>query len=406
MSVLAEPHPRVRRKPAPSLELDARYPQPDPDDPFAPLSVLRSRTASTLSVVGPPVTFRGASTAHLPSLPYSGGRYPPDIYQTHSPSLATNAFQPRNKFPRVSLTPLDSFDSVSRTPQRRRSQSAVLKGTRAIVVPYRTSPYGHASLELARCSTPVLTASGSESLHSSASLSDSRRPKSRGLISVPSSQLHLPSFSEESLARPSSKKGRALSRFLPRLNSSNKSTDQLGMSQSTLPFPPLASARLPQIKASPSRHTFYAHPKSMALFSAAVADNLRTIEVLTPPGDVVNNVCLCEPLSDSELGYIKSPLPSHQHLLPSLSMPVDPRPTKALHSHSKTMDTCQGAGGGKVVTSVPSPHSPFNEYALPTPKQLLDASSCVLIAESGIRVPFGDLFRDQKTIVIFIRHFW
>ncbi|KAG1727730.1 hypothetical protein EDB19DRAFT_1642877 [Suillus lakei] len=48
----------------------------------------------------------------------------------------------------------------------------------------------------------------------------------------------------------------------------------------------------------------------------------------------------------------------------------------------------------------------FDENVLPTKRQLLDAASCVVVAENGIRVPFGDLFRDQKTVVIFIRHFW
>jgi hypothetical protein len=28
------------------------------------------------------------------------------------------------------------------------------------------------------------------------------------------------------------------------------------------------------------------------------------------------------------------------------------------------------------------------------------------VAENGLRVPFGELFRYQKTVVIFIRHFW
>ncbi|KAG0700275.1 hypothetical protein DFH29DRAFT_807833, partial [Suillus ampliporus] len=48
----------------------------------------------------------------------------------------------------------------------------------------------------------------------------------------------------------------------------------------------------------------------------------------------------------------------------------------------------------------------FDENALPTKRQLIDAAACVVVAESGLRVPFGDLFREQKTVVIFIRHFW
>ncbi|KAH7884388.1 hypothetical protein F5I97DRAFT_1812652, partial [Phlebopus sp. FC_14] len=50
--------------------------------------------------------------------------------------------------------------------------------------------------------------------------------------------------------------------------------------------------------------------------------------------------------------------------------------------------------------------SAFDEHALPNPRQLMDAASCFVIAENGLRVPFGELFRDQKTIVIFVRHFW
>ncbi|OAX34946.1 hypothetical protein K503DRAFT_697783 [Rhizopogon vinicolor AM-OR11-026] len=48
----------------------------------------------------------------------------------------------------------------------------------------------------------------------------------------------------------------------------------------------------------------------------------------------------------------------------------------------------------------------FDENALPTRRQLLEAASCNVVAENGLRVPFGDIFREQKTVVIFIRHFW
>ena len=48
---------------------------------------------------------------------------------------------------------------------------------------------------------------------------------------------------------------------------------------------------------------------------------------------------------------------------------------------------------------------PFDEWALPTPEQLQMASAMLLLSESGVRVRFGDLFRDGKTVVIFVRHF-
>lgn len=114
---------------------------------------------------------------------------------------------------------------------------------------------------------------------------------------------------------------------------------------------------------------------------------------------------MCELSGVSELGHIKDQPPSID-ICPLLSPSLVPHQTKAQYTHSKTMDTCPFAGKGKAVTSLPSVRSQFKEHALPTPKQLLDASSCVVIAESGVRIPFGDLFKHQKSIIIFIRHFW
>jgi hypothetical protein len=48
----------------------------------------------------------------------------------------------------------------------------------------------------------------------------------------------------------------------------------------------------------------------------------------------------------------------------------------------------------------------FHRTALPTHADLEAAAKLDVISESGIRVPFGTLFHDKKTIVVFIRHFW
>lgn len=48
----------------------------------------------------------------------------------------------------------------------------------------------------------------------------------------------------------------------------------------------------------------------------------------------------------------------------------------------------------------------FDEYAELTRDQLGKAASLFVIAQNGLRIPFGDLFRERKTIVLFIRHFW
>jgi hypothetical protein len=48
----------------------------------------------------------------------------------------------------------------------------------------------------------------------------------------------------------------------------------------------------------------------------------------------------------------------------------------------------------------------FDETKPPTQRQLEEAAGLQVISESGVRVPFGNLWREQKTIVCFIRHFW
>lgn len=50
------------------------------------------------------------------------------------------------------------------------------------------------------------------------------------------------------------------------------------------------------------------------------------------------------------------------------------------------------------------PDANFSQHATPTREQLMDASSLTVVAENGLRVPFGELWREQKTVVIFVRH--
>lgn len=448
-NVLPTTQSRIRRKPAPSLELDARYPRPDPDDPFAPLSVLRSRTASTLGAVDPtPLTFRGTSTSHLPTLPYTGGRYPPDIYQAYLNPQPTSAVssgfeQPWDKPVGGSQwlppsSPVDFADLLPGvSPQRRRSQSAVSRNeARMVSASPRSSPYGYGNLHSyvlagARSSTPVLAPSFSTGLQSRIPESAVRHrneiahssvlPRAvGGITSMPSSQVHLPVFLED--GPPSSRKGRKFIRFLPkravgRLSQGHKSTDSLARAvhgPSILPFPQRSNGRSSKGKQLPEESTFHARRKSSALFPAAVAANLHAIDVSSPVR-ATGGALMYEPLTDADLGYLNdSRIPlSRPHT--SDHVPANPVAPRNVHARSQTMDGClhgtsRRARDGSDAPQVPSvllpPHLGFDEHALPTPKQLTDAASCIVIAENGVRVPFGDLFKEQKTIVIFIRHFW
>lgn len=68
---------------------------------------------------------------------------------------------------------------------------------------------------------------------------------------------------------------------------------------------------------------------------------------------------------------------------------------------------CQCSASSTSTLAYPSADEPpsFDEYALPTRAQIQQAATLHVIAESGVRVPFGDLWMRQKTIVLFIRHF-
>lgn len=63
---LKVPQYRIKRKPPPTVDIAERYPSPDPQNPFAPLSVLRNRTSSALgqNPAVQPTTCPSAYPAH------------------------------------------------------------------------------------------------------------------------------------------------------------------------------------------------------------------------------------------------------------------------------------------------------------------------------------------------------
>ncbi|ETW83292.1 hypothetical protein HETIRDRAFT_316732, partial [Heterobasidion irregulare TC 32-1] len=90
-------------------------------------------------------------------------------------------------------------------------------------------------------------------------------------------------------------------------------------------------------------------------------------------------------------------------------MSRNPTPIPALHSRSQTPAYTHS----HLSTQISAPHShlhshvpPFQGDALPARAQLAAAAALPVIAESGVRIPFGDLWADARTVVLFIRHFW
>jgi hypothetical protein len=60
----------------------------------------------------------------------------------------------------------------------------------------------------------------------------------------------------------------------------------------------------------------------------------------------------------------------------------------------------------KALTFPPPPTDAFEEHVLPSASQLALAADLPVIAASGLRLRFGDLWRKRRTVVLFLRHFW
>ncbi|KAI0707186.1 AhpC/TSA antioxidant enzyme-domain-containing protein [Earliella scabrosa] len=92
------------------------------------------------------------------------------------------------------------------------------------------------------------------------------------------------------------------------------------------------------------------------------------------------------------------------------------RRARSSHGHGHTSDSgVEPKGRARTTNGGPRRHHrsreepsvvTFDEHAGLTKDQIQKAASLTVIAQSGIRVQFGELFKDRKTIVIFIRHFW
>lgn len=126
------------------------------------------------------------------------------------------------------------------------------------------------------------------------------------------------------------------------------------------------------------------------------------------PGFVSEPECLKGPLpapttatsstlSDSSSSYINISAPSSSH---------EDGESTSLYSaaHKPPSFPFRRIANSKPKSAASS--SIQTEWELPTEAQLSRASTLPVITQSGIRVPFGSLFVNQRTIVIFIRHFW
>lgn len=105
-------------------------------------------------------------------------------------------------------------------------------------------------------------------------------------------------------------------------------------------------------------------------------------------------------LSDSSYVNIStpSPAPSYDHSVEDAF--TSPRPAPSPPSTPPFLagdcnSSCNGTGSLSQ-----------SEWAIPPLSQLSHAASLSMFTENGDRIPFGSIFAQHRTIVIFIRHFW
>ncbi|KAG5647377.1 hypothetical protein DXG03_000445 [Asterophora parasitica] len=338
------PRPKVKRKPPPPI--DARYPSPDPQDPFAPLWVLRSRSSNSKLAISASVH----SLQHKPSY---------EIYPTFLDD------------------PSPVLSEECHGHYRRRSQStspaqAVLGGI--------AFPAMQATRDRVQYDAGAVNSDAEQTSDSSTSAIDiDPVPVSAIPPKIPSRPIRLARL----LLGRTPTKPPAASNSTPRTE--KPPARALLDADST----PTTRTRRITISTSSSSFIHISHPST----STSYSDDARAYADPRPAPSPVQRSASLSPSPSA-------PLPSASHSRSS-AYPRHSRHPLSLSSLSlaHTPNRAQSTPPKAVVPSEP-------EWVHPTPAQLARAGALTVIAFSGLRVPFASLFATRRTIVLFIRHFW
>ncbi|KAK0205037.1 hypothetical protein DFS33DRAFT_1382934 [Desarmillaria ectypa] len=354
---------RIKRKPVPSIDMIERYPPPDPADPFASLTVLRSRS-STLFGPKENVAREQASYSYRVCRPSSspGPSTSRDVVSSLQPAFRPVARSCSSHYRRRSLS----------TPQVPVSPTPTSSSPSLVHESFHMTDAGH-DITVSGCPSAASSRSKIAKLFmpkktslTSLVITDSRRRK----VSIASISSPMPVTSDTKRPFPSISKRASLD--------SNK----------------LLKPR-PSLKERRNEQGYVSEPGSRP-------NKIRKAIVSSPSAYYPSST------QSHSSSYTNIPTPSSESSVaspcirgistPSLRSLVDtPAPSVAQHSscHSHT-------------TSLPLNFTfpASSEWLLPTPTQLARAAEKPLVASSGLRVPFGTVFARKRVIVIFIRHFW
>ncbi|KAF8623662.1 hypothetical protein AX17_007360 [Amanita inopinata Kibby_2008] len=409
---------RVKRKPPPILDLSLaeRYPAPDPNDPFAPLWVLRSRTSSAQLIQPQALSVLSANRRRLSAFnlqpAYRMNATDDDAHYVVSDSEQTyarrNMRQSRARQRSHSLAVLThSASPIFEFPSIRAGREQRVRPTSPLAEP------GSDVERLVKASdrqSRILHITSDASL-TQKTLSRFLKPKKTSSTSRPKSP---PRVRKTSISRPVlASQPPALSTFSLALQTSivDPQCNAIGIG-----VPPAHAVSVRNGASSPPpSHVMKSRSQSPVQLSEFRAP-LPTIESTWPSmnGKISRPTTSSPPpstLSHSAFIHISYPTPSAPYSQPlSEEAYTHPRPAPRpppglppLTRPRKVSRTQYRASKVKPSNKLPTTEA---EWALPTYQQLKRAASLSVVAESGLRISFGSLFESQRTIVIFIRHFW
>lgn len=455
--------PRIRRKPAPTVDVVDQYPPPDPEDPFPPLWALRNRSGVMLRSQPCQEDLPAASS----DLGHTSGRSY-NIYPSPpmDPSLVFTALGGRED-PLVSPLFRPPKNGPKEGHYRRRSRSITsVAPTLSLLSPSSLSQslYPDSDLSSPASNPPSLIPDTSTS-GSNTDAENDPPPLDRAVSPCPSSTSRLAHFfiprnrSSSSLNTSSSKtsktskkrvvkrgrkvSGSFISAPVPIIGPADQLPAKLQflapqdiqsfLSERTVgKLEVLDSALIPRAPGSllvdgatppSSLPSSRPHPYAEgAIASASKHAVSEPASIPTPPSSVtshetssyinVSSTSVYNFSGDNPSPYAPSSSRSYSPSLfsfrrkgasPSIrSVPRPPKPTEIHHPfHSRS----ESLPANLAKPSSPNPGS-HEEWTIPTQAQLTRASELPVITEGGIRVPFGSIFAHQRTIVVFIRHFW
>lgn len=395
-----------------------RYPSPDPQDPFAPLWVLRSRQAGSSSQLSldddsvcdssyPTTPEKEEMVKSKPKRPWHRIKYrrssDQKLAQTRDPQPPIR--RPKSLPPRrhPSKQPVEPLPLIKTTV----SSSPSLNGY-GNLRSYLRANGGQALLDMDAGHSLTRGSSCDSGLCSRSSSPQGRYKASQ---KQPSPTI---------ASSKSSKKGFALGRLI-RSRKSSTSLPPLATPSPTLPSPshpptPVECELTPVFDSKSLKSRRPSTPGSVVtVASSTLMSSFEPTDLPARRSSIRQlDVCYHPSLADVH----RSPsCQSRATLDPSCSLrrrnaklrKIPPRPQT---SPGRTSEIRQAITPpplplpcDETACEIP-PDLNFDESALPSESQLKDAASMTIVAENGSRVRFGDIWGNKRTIVCFIRHFW